>query len=180
VNAFIERIGSFQPGEVAEIWIRRGDGEKKLPATLRDRSESVPADPGRGSDPFSAMGGPVSKNRDGYPSALQTDLTLKPNECGGPLVNLDGRAVGINIARAGRVHSYAIPAFEIRRLLGELPNGRFAVVDTGALEDTLTKAREEAKAAEAALEAARERAERARRKIGETEKALRDARGSRP
>jgi serine protease Do len=175
VNGFIEKIGNFRPGDVAEIWIRRQDEEKKLPATLRDRAEALPTIPERGFDAFSMMGGPLSKNRDGYPSALQTDLTIKPNECGGPLLDLDGRAVGINIARAGRVNSYAIPAAEIRRLVGQLPDGKFALIDTRALEDTLSLAREEAKAAEAALEDARERAERTRKKIEETEKALREA-----
>ena len=32
-----------------------------------------------------------------------------PADCGGPLVNLDGKVVGMNIARAGRTESYAIP-----------------------------------------------------------------------
>ena len=31
-------------------------------------------------------------------------------DCGGPLVDLDGAAVGLNIARAGRTESYALPA----------------------------------------------------------------------
>jgi len=31
-------------------------------------------------------------------------------QCGGPLMNLDGKAVGLNIARAGRVASYALPS----------------------------------------------------------------------
>ena len=35
---------------------------------------------------------------------------LQPWLCGGPLVNLDGEAIGLNIARAGRVTTYALPA----------------------------------------------------------------------
>ena len=34
--------------------------------------------------------------------------------CGGPLVNLDGQCVGINIARAERVSSYALPSSTAR------------------------------------------------------------------
>lgn len=34
---------------------------------------------------------------------------IHPNECGGPLVNTDGKIVGINIARALRVTTYAVP-----------------------------------------------------------------------
>jgi len=35
---------------------------------------------------------------------------LEPDECGGALVDLNGKAVGINIARAGRVSTYALPS----------------------------------------------------------------------
>ncbi len=35
---------------------------------------------------------------------------LKPTDCGGPLVDLEGRVVGFNIARSGRTESYAVPA----------------------------------------------------------------------
>jgi serine protease Do len=51
---------------------------------------------------------------------LQHDTVLKPEECGGPIVNLDGKAIGINIARAGRVESYAIPSEAVLPILEEL------------------------------------------------------------
>ena len=66
---------------------------------------------------MNAMGGELSSNREGFISALQTDLTLEPSECGGPVVNLDGKVVGINIARGARVRSYVIPAQTLRSLL---------------------------------------------------------------
>ena len=46
------------------------------------------------------MGGPLSERRAGFPAALQHDTVLQPNQCGGPVVDLDGKTVGINIARA--------------------------------------------------------------------------------
>jgi serine protease Do len=55
---------------------------------------------------------------------MQHDTVLQPNQCGGPLVNLDGKAVGINIARASRVASYALPASAIKPLLEELKSGQ--------------------------------------------------------
>jgi serine protease Do len=45
---------------------------------------------------------------------------LAPAECGGPLVGLDGRAVGLNIARAGRVASYALPAADVLDAVAEM------------------------------------------------------------
>jgi hypothetical protein len=51
---------------------------------------------------------------------------LRPADCGGPLLDLDGKMVGINIARAGRVNSYAIPTAAIKPLLEELKSGNLA------------------------------------------------------
>jgi len=52
--------------------------------------------------------------------ALQHDTVLQNWQCGGPLVDLDGRAVGLNIARAGRVASYALPAELVRSIYDNL------------------------------------------------------------
>ena len=51
----------------------------------------------------------MSKRRSGYEKVIQHDSVIRPEECGGPLVNLDGKVIGINIARAGRVETYALP-----------------------------------------------------------------------
>ena len=58
--------------------------------------------------------------------AFQHDTTLRPDQCGGPLVGLDGKVMGINIARAGRVVSYAIPADIVATLLADLKSGKLA------------------------------------------------------
>ena len=49
---------------------------------------------------------------------------LKPRDCGSPIVDLDGKAVGLNIARAGRTETYAIPSEEIQKLLPDLKAGK--------------------------------------------------------
>ena len=38
-------------------------------------------------------------------------------QCGGPVVDLNGNVIGINIARAGRIKTYTIPAADILALL---------------------------------------------------------------
>ena len=55
----------------------------------------------------------MSKRRSGYDKVIQHDSVIRPEECGGPLVNLDGKVVGINIARAGRVETYALPIKQV-------------------------------------------------------------------
>jgi serine protease Do len=75
-------------------------------------------------NPQDRMGSTLSNRRGGFPFILQHDSILKHTDCGGPLVDLDGQVVGINIARAGRVETYAIPADEVRLLLPNLMAGK--------------------------------------------------------
>ena len=44
-------------------------------------------------------------------------------------MDLDGKAVGINIARAGRTESYAIPSETVQALLTDLKSGKLAPKD---------------------------------------------------
>ena len=51
-----------------------------------------------------------SGRRDGFQQVLSHDADLPPEECGGPLFDLSGNFVGLNIARNSRVRCYALPA----------------------------------------------------------------------
>lgn len=51
-----------------------------------------------------------SLRRDGFPAVFCHDATLEPDECGGPVFDLEGNWVGLNIARYSRVRTFAIPA----------------------------------------------------------------------
>src|SRR5205823_2932727 len=62
-----------------------------------------------------------------------------PSQCGGPLVGLQGKALGLNIARAGRVVSYAVPSDVVVGLLSDLKSGKLA--PSAALLATLTPPR---------------------------------------
>jgi serine protease Do len=70
------------------------------------------------------MGSRLSDKRTGFPNVLQHDTVLSPADCGGPLVDLDGKAVGVNIARAGRTESYAVPTESVLPLLFDLASGK--------------------------------------------------------
>lgn len=56
------------------------------------------------------LGKYASVHNSGFPEAMQHDTDLFPDQCGGPLFDLSGKAVGLNIARAARIASYALPA----------------------------------------------------------------------
>ena len=55
------------------------------------------------------MSGEFSPRRSGFPRVMQHDILGNRAFQGGPLLDLDGRCVGMNIARADRAESYAIP-----------------------------------------------------------------------
>ena len=54
------------------------------------------------------LGGRLSRRRDNFPLVVQHDTVLSPEDCGGPLLDIDGKGIGLNIARAGRTESYAL------------------------------------------------------------------------
>ena len=56
------------------------------------------------------MSGPVSKRKDNFPLILQHDLPLPREAMGGPVFNLEGNCIGINIARVDRVTVFTLPA----------------------------------------------------------------------
>ena len=51
-----------------------------------------------------------SVRRSAFPSVFDTDIRLRPDECGGPLIDVYGHVVGITIACWGGDRVYAISA----------------------------------------------------------------------
>lgn len=123
VAEFIELIGTRKPYETVKVLITRGSEDKELTATLRRRPDGFTT---LAEDARNTMGGAVSRNRSGYPAAFQHDMVLKPSQCGGPVVDLDGKVIGLNIARSGRIECYAIPAATLASLLEKVDTGKFA------------------------------------------------------
>ncbi len=60
----------------------------------------------------------------GYPTAFEHDLPLDAGECGGPVVGLDGKALGVTLARVGGSGCMAVPADVVRSLLPSLKAGK--------------------------------------------------------
>ena len=116
-----KQLRRFRPGDRLELKVKRNNSVIRFQATLG----SIHDIRTRGSIQ-NRMGGKLSKRRAGFPVVIQHDSYLKPNECGGPLVDLNGRTVGINIARGGRTESYAVPFDRVLALLPDLRSGKLA------------------------------------------------------
>jgi serine protease Do len=114
----VKTISSYPPGQKVELLIKRDDKELTITATLGDRAQLF-HDSDR-AEFQNGLGGQLSERRSGFPVVIQHDSVLRPAECGGPIVDLDGKAVGLNIARAGRVESLALPASVVRESLKTL------------------------------------------------------------
>jgi serine protease Do len=118
-DALFKALQKLRPGQIVHIRVRREDEELELKAKLDKR-------PMDRSDFQNQMGGKLSERRTGFPEILQHDTVLRPSDCGGPVVDLEGKVVGINIARAGRTETYAIPSEVVKPLLKDLKSGKLA------------------------------------------------------
>ncbi len=124
-EALRNALENSRPGDSVTLLLLR-DGEEKTYKLTLTASNNRPA---RG-DIQNAMGGDLSGRRTGFPAVLQTDMVIQPKECGGPVVDLDGNVLGINIARAGRVETWILPSENIRPILTDLKAGKYAPIST--------------------------------------------------
>jgi S1-C subfamily serine protease len=67
-----------------------------------------------------SMSGDFSVRRSGFPRIIQHDIIANRTGMGGPLLDLDGRCLGMNIARVDRCETFAIPANDLRSLADRL------------------------------------------------------------
>lgn len=116
----------YRIGDEVTFTIKRGDEEMEMTATLGKRPAEFQT---MGMDRGLFQNGihkDLSDVNVGFPVALQHDSVLKAREVGGPLVDLDGKVLGVNIASSGRVDSYTIPSEVIQGLLPDLMSGKLA------------------------------------------------------
>lgn len=133
-----EIVGAFNPGDEVDLVVEREGKSLNLKATL---GGTFPGMMGR-SDFQNNLGGKLSVRRFGFPLAFQHDTVLRPSDCGGPVVDVDGRVVGFNIARAGRTESYALPVSVVQQVVGKLMADKLLVeassspADAGAAKNS--------------------------------------------
>ncbi len=100
-----ELISKRQPGELLEVEFERAG--KPRQARIRLASRTKVLNNWEGED--FANGG-ISLRTDNFAEVLQHDLPLEPADMGGALYDLDGQAIGLNIARVDRITTFALPA----------------------------------------------------------------------
>ena len=127
-------LGQYDVNDRVTLTVKRGSKELKIKLTLAERDKVSPEN--ERSNQQNRMGSVLSKRRKDFPNAFQHDSMLTSNTCGGPIVDLSGKIVGINIARAGRVSSLALPVELVREKVALLKTGDLApeVVNKAKIE----------------------------------------------
>jgi serine protease Do len=115
-DELIKVVRAHLPGEKIRLLIVRDGAEMTVEPILGRESDIA----GTRAVEQQKLGGALSKRRTGFESVLQHDTVLQPEDCGGPIVDLAGKTIGINIARASRVSSYALPAALFVSLIDEM------------------------------------------------------------
>jgi serine protease Do len=111
-----DRIKDRRAGSVVKLTIQRDGEELEFEVTLTARGEMFEDEMSRND----MMSGEFSKRRSGFPRVMQHDILGASRVVGGPLIDLDGRCLGMNIARANRTESFAIPVENLKELAAKL------------------------------------------------------------
>lgn len=191
VTSFIRDVGSFAVGDTLELGIRRGEKDSTIKVVLGNRQDILdepdeadePNEGGNDFDRMNEMSGEMSEVRTGFPTVFQTDLPVDPDQMGGPVVDLQGKVIGLNIARAGRIETYAIPGSVVLDLLAKLNYPALAKSVTGeqtAPANPKAATPKPGKAAAAGdrmkeLEAALDAIKQARQALNKAERATKEA-----
>ena len=108
-----ELLSEHQPGDWLQFQFRIAEKS----STNFARLQHDPAERFERTEFLDGRSGIVSERRSGFADILQHDIELAPSHCGGPLIDSEGRVIGVNIARRARESSLAIPIEVVLQLL---------------------------------------------------------------
>ena len=106
-------LSAHQPGDWLQFKFRIAEKS----STTFARLQHDPAERFERTEFLDGRSGIVSERRSGFADVMQHDIELAPSHCGGPLIDSEGRVIGVNIARRARESSLAIPIETVLHLL---------------------------------------------------------------
>jgi len=115
-QSLVEYLRNKAPGDELKIGIEREGKPLELTVALVARHELYGGPQNRNDQ----MSGEFSARRTSFPMVLQHEVMLSARSVGGPLFTLEGKFLGMNIAAANRVESYAIPVENLSELFQRL------------------------------------------------------------
>ncbi len=112
IAALGKLLAEMKSGTDVKVTFLRGGKKTELDVKLSARGDLF-----REASRNDQMSGDFSNRRSGFPRVIQHDiLSAGSRTMGGPVLDLEGRTVGMNIARANRAETFAIPVEELREL----------------------------------------------------------------
>ena len=112
VEEIAELLKSRKEGSTVKVTYRRKKLESTVDVRLAARAELFDDQQNRNDQ----MSGDFSPRRSGFPRVMQHDLLGSRQVVGGPLLELGGKCIGMNIARASRAENYAIPVEDLQEI----------------------------------------------------------------
>lgn len=111
IEELSKMLGEMKSGADVKVTVLRDGKKSELDVKLSARGDLF-----REVSRNDQMSGDFSNRRSGFPRIIQHDILGASTTMGGPVLDLEGRAVGMNIARANRAETFAIPVEELREL----------------------------------------------------------------
>lgn len=109
-------LSGKSPGDKVTLRIETAGKERSVEVRLSNRPVLGQFAGGR-LNAMERMGGEPNRIRDGFSRVVQSDMKIKSNQIGGPVVDLEGRVVGITMARADRTRTYIMSSEAVMDLL---------------------------------------------------------------
>lgn len=100
-------LSNKEIGEKVTLKVRRKGKRLSYTITLGSRRQALGENAPQDSNDL--ISGGFSRRRDDFPMVLQHDTPSRYTLMGGPLLNLRGELIGMNIARVNRAENYALP-----------------------------------------------------------------------
>lgn len=136
-------LAAKQPGDTVNILVESAGKERSFEVLLSNRPVTGQFSGDR-LNKMERMGGKTSKVRSGFSKVVQSDMGIEHDRLGGPVVDLEGRIVGITLARADRTRTYIMGSEVVMDLLkGEYDTVADARTKQTAREQMLAKQQRE-------------------------------------
>jgi serine protease Do len=109
-------LSGKSPGDKVTLRIETAGKERDVEVLLSNRPVLGQFAGGR-LNAMERMGGELNRIRDSFSRVVQSDMKIQANQIGGPVVDLQGRVVGITMARADRTRTYIMGSEAVLELL---------------------------------------------------------------
>lgn len=112
-------LQQLKPGSEIIVRYRRGTVENNTSVKLGSRAENedIRRVPRARMERMQRMGATPSRVNSDFPSVIQSDMPIDPNDAGAPVLNLEGKVIGIAIARGSRIKTFVTPTETLQRVL---------------------------------------------------------------